>query len=369
MNEDLASILRPVAAPRVFDDAYTEDQYRRLIGVVRENGPWQMIIAQHFNSAEELIATMSGSMPEGVTPTFDMFLTPTFRGYLAQNGACLYPELEDCFFNGSFLDRVRSYWNAKYAKPEQLLFNIQGPSASYDTAHVDGTSFRGITNSNTPIWLLNTMAKSGLFQHWLNKKAQVIAWFYQGSIGHGFTYWPDGPLAQPKRLAMPMWGRAVVVQNEMMYHRGEAGGPAEMRLPQGLAFESLFGADPESRDGWQITTGGKVIQKVPASETRFLVHWGAEIYADYDELKKVMDHTDDLTHERVFDTFIADLRARGHSFDVPSDPLRDREFIKLLTRVYDLGRPRIYPVEAPGPHQPQLGNDTAPPARGQAQVA
>lgn len=346
-----ATVIKPIAEPIVFDNVYSNDQHRRLLDVVRRNGPWKLIIAQHFASGEELIATMSGAMPEGVEPTLDMFVTPSFRGYFAENGACLYPELDDCFYNTEFLTRTRAYWKAEYAKPEQLLFNIQGPSHSFDPAHLDGTSFRGITTRNTPIWLMNTMGKSGLFNQWMLKKAQVIAWFYHGAIGGGFTYWPDGPQAQPKRLPAPMWNRGVVVQNEMMYHRGEANGPLDMRHPQGLAFNTLWGADPEVADGWQLTTDGKVIQRIPASETRFLVHWGAEVYQDYAELKKVMDQSDDLTHEKVFDTFIQDMRARGLTFEMPSDPLHDREFIRLLSATYDPGLPRFYPADAPGPHQ------------------
>ena len=351
MIQDIASTLRPVSEPRVLDRVYSDDQHRRLLEVVRREGPWKLILAQHFASAEEVIATISGSMPEGVTPTFDMFLSPAFRGYFAMNGTCLYPELEDTFLNRTFLDHARSYWNAKYARPESMLFNIQGPSLSQDPGHLDAVSFRGITMKNTPIWLMNMMGKSGLFKHWLNRKAQVITWFYRGKIGGGFTYWPDGPIGQPKRLAAPMWNRGVVVQNEMMYHRGEENGPADLRFPKGLAFDSLFAADPDVSDGWRITTDGSVIQKIPAEEMRFLVHWSAEVYQDMAELKVVMDQTDDLTVERVFDIFNKDLRARGQTFEVPTDPLRDRAFIKLLTKVYDPGTPRIYPQEAPGPHR------------------
>jgi hypothetical protein len=232
-----------------------------------------------------------------------------------------------------------------------MLFNIQGPCLSHDPGHLDAVSFRGITMKNTPIWLMNTMGKSGLFKKWLNRKAQVITWFYRGAIGGGFTYWPEGPLGRPKRLAAPMWNRGVVVQNEMMYHRGEANGPADMRFPAGLAFHSLFGAAPKTAEDWQITTDGRVIQTIPPQETRFLVHWSAEIYMDMDELKVVMDGTDDLTHERVFDMFIKDLRARGVTFPVPSDPFADTAFVRLLNKTYDVGAPRFYPAEAPGPNQ------------------
>lgn len=349
MSVDLGSVIRPVAEPRILDAVYSEDQHRRLVSIVRQNGPWKLILAQHFASAEEVLATMSGDMPEGIEPTMDMFLTPVFRGSLAQNGTCLYPEIDDCFFNSAFLEQARSYWNAKYARPEMMLFNIQGPCGSMDPGHLDAVSFRGVTYNNSPVWLLNTMGKSGLFKPWILKKSQVITWFYKGSIGGGFTYWPDGPLEAPKRLPAPMWNKGVVVQNEMMYHRGEPSGPIELQNPEGLVFESVFGADQASSEDWQILTEGKVIQQLPAEEVRFLVHWSAEVYEDLNEMTKVMDHTDDLSHEKVFGIFMDDMKARGVNFEVPTDPLHDEVFIRKLTATYDIGTPRFYPEDAPGP--------------------
>lgn len=345
MDIERAKLFRPVAEPRVIEGVYSDDQHRRLLEVVRNNGPWQLILAQHFKSPEELIATTSGSLPEGVTPTFDMFLSPVFRGYYSYGGVCIHPEIEDCFHNPRFLEWVRSYWGAKYAEPDSMLFNIQGPCAGGGNPHVDATRFRGLTMENTPIWLMNTMVKSGLFKRWQAKKAQVIAWYYQGSIGGGFTYWPDGPHEQPKQIKAPMWGRAVVVENEMMYHTAETCGPASMRKPEGLAFHSLMEADPEVAGAWRITTDGEVIQRIPEQEFRFLVHWGANVYMDLDELKVTLDHTDDLTHDQVFDIFFEDLKQRGISCPVPSDPLTDKDFIGLLTNTYDLGTPLYFPAE------------------------
>ncbi len=42
---------------------------------------------------------------------------------------------------------------------------------------------------------------------------------------------------------------------------------------------------------------------------------------------------------------IADLRARGVTFEVPSDPLTDQQFIRLLVQTYDPGKPSISPPE------------------------
>ena len=336
---------RPVAPPQIIENAYSEDQHRRMLNVVRENGPWSLILAQHFKSPEEVVATTSGSLPEGFTPTWDMFLSPVFRGYFAQGSTVQHPDIEDCFFNKEFLDLVRAYWKADYARPDNMLFNIQGPSRGSDTPHVDATRFRGISMQTSPVWLMNIMVKSGLFEHWRAKKAQVITWYYKGNIGGGFNYWPDGPQGQPAQIKAPMWSRAVVVENEMMYHTAEAVGPAALRRPEGLAINSLMSADPEDPNGWQITTDGKVIQKIPEDEFRFLIHWGADIFMDFSELKRSLDHTDDISNDQVFDMLIADLRARGATFEVPTDPLTDQQFIRLLVQTYDPGKPSIFPPE------------------------
>ena len=351
MSKSEAFRITPVAPPQIVDGAYTDDQVRRAIAMMRREGPWPLILALHFASAEEVAATMTGGKT-GVTLSFDDFLTAQFRGYIAMHGACLYPELEDLWYNSKFLELARNYWGAKYAAPEQMLFNIQGPSECLDTGHLDATEYRGITKLEAPVWIMNTMSKSGLFKKWIKKKAQVVTWFYKGALGGGFTYWPNGLDRKPERLAAPMWNRGVVVQNEMMYHRGEANGPLGMRKPKGLAFNSQMEADPDSLDAWRITTDGRAIQSVPLEEVRFLLHWSANVYMDMAELKRDMEHTDDLSMDMVFDLFIKDMKARGLQFKVPAEPLHDKEFVSLLNRTYDPGLPLMYPEEAPGPfHQ------------------
>lgn len=345
-KDELAKILRPVAPPRELNDLYTPDQLQRLLGVVRDSGPHRLIIAQHFSSPEALMATLSGSFPEGVTPSLDMFLTPTFRNFYANYSSCLFPEIDDCFFNSRFLELARSYWNAKYAKPQMMLFNVNGPCGNNDPGHLDSPSFRGIRYENAPTWLCSVMAKSGLFSDYLIKMAQVIAWFSHDPES-GFTYWPDGPRAAPKRLLPPIYNRGVLVQNELMVHRGEGNGPLDQRFPAGLDFTSLFSGATDSQDHWVVKTGDKEIARYHTDELRFLVHWSAEVFEDYAELKKNMDHSDDLTFDRVFDTLIKDVRAKGIQIETPTNPLADPVFIRTLNAAYDVGRPVIYPPEAP----------------------
>src|ERR1700730_16169121 len=175
-KDALAGLLRPVSPPRELDNVYTDDQLQRLLGVVRSSGPHRLIIAQVFNSAEELIATTAGagSFPEGVTPTLDMFLTPTFSSRIASYSAALYPEIHDCFYSEKFLTLAKEYWGAQYAKPQLMLFNVNGPCCNMDRGHIDAPSLRGVRYENTPVWLTGVMGKSGLFRDYLIKMAQVI---------------------------------------------------------------------------------------------------------------------------------------------------------------------------------------------------
>jgi hypothetical protein len=133
----------------------------------------------------------------------------------------------------------------------------------------------------------------------------------------------------------------------MMVHRGEANGPVDRQIPAGLAFDTVFTGDPTDRDWWQLKSGDDVIARHHTDELRFLVHWSAEVFSDYDELKKNMEGSDDLTVEQAIDTLVKDVNAQGIKLAMSDDPLHDREFIRTLNAAYDLGGPSSYPEEAP----------------------
>jgi hypothetical protein len=330
----LNAILRPVSEPRVLEGLYTDDQYERLLGVIERNGPWPTITAHHFDTVEELLATSNGGTVPAGGVTLDDVATAHFRGILGKGSISFFPELDDCYYNGRFLELVRDYWHVQYARPTLMLFNLCGPHHSGLNAHLDAVTFRGIRIENSPVWLQNVMGRSGLFTEHLVKMAQVITWWYRGENGT-FTYWPDGPLGAPRRLEHPLWNKAVVVQNEMMFHRGDPVGRPEERDTPGLKHRSLLGYEVE-REGWAITTDGEVIRRYAPDEMRLLVHWSAELYADRDEVEKSLDHSDDLTFDVVFDRLLADLHARGLAVDEPSDPLHDQDFIRALMAAYNI---------------------------------
>ena len=90
-----------------------------------------------------------------------------------------------------------------------------------------------------------------------------------------------------------------------------------------------------------------MIARHHTDQLRFLVHWSAEVFSDFDDLKKNMEGSDDLTIERAIDMMVDDVSARGIKLDVPSEPLHDPAFIAALNAAYDLGGPSRYPDEAP----------------------
>jgi hypothetical protein len=308
-----------------------------LFKLVYERGPWPTVLSHHFKTPEEVVATTSGVIPKGVRLTWEPFLNATFRGFLGLSGCALYPEIEDCVYSSRLLDLARNHWGAKYARAETMLFNINGPQDSTESAHFDSRSFRGMWPDNTPVWLLGTMAKSGLFERWQAKKVQILAWFYKGNIG-GFTYWPEGPNMPSRRMQMPLWNKGVIVQNELMFHKADSTGPKALRTKEGLSVHSLIEHDPDT-DDWRITTDGKVVQQIPTPEMRFFFHWGAEIFENLDERKIILDRSDDLTRDRVFEMLLADMRQRGVEVTEPTDPMNDAELIGKLMSVYQVSAP------------------------------
>jgi len=335
-EEQMNQALRPVAPPRIIEGVYEDDQYRRMLDVVKRDGPWPTIASHHFETVDELIATVTGIVPDDHGLTLDDIAAPQFRGFLAESSVSYYPELNDCFYNDRFLEQVKSYWGVEYAKPTMMLFNICGPhpATAPPPAHLDAVSFRGVRYGNAPIWLQNVMGKSGLFTEHLVKMAQVITWWYLGENGT-FTYWPEGPLGPPAVLEHPLWNKGVVVQNELMFHRGDPVGAFDSPPIEGLKHRSMMGYD-ESQDVWQITTDGDPIHTYAPTDLRLLVHWSSELFTDKDELKKSMDHTDDLTIDEVVGRLLKDMRSNGRTVAEPSDPLNDPDFVRALIETYTI---------------------------------
>ncbi|MDF1604652.1 hypothetical protein [Nocardioides sp. YIM 152315] len=333
----------PVARPELVRDLYSPDEVGRLFGVLRDHGPWSLIAAQTFASAEEFLAVAGGGGARGDVSLADL-ITPTFRGYFAQQAVCLYDEVQEVFYSTKLLERVKEMFGARYGLPAQFFFNLRAPARSLDAGHFDPQVWRGMDMVKVPVWFSTVMAKSGLFDRWEVRTGQVITYFYRSPEDGGFTYWPDGPAQPPARFPAPFWNDAVVVHNPRMYHRGEASGPVALRAnPTGMSLETVIAADGED---WVLRNGDEVIARHDASAMRFLFHYGARVFDDLDEVRAYYDHTDDLTMDRALGLIVDDLRGHGLDLEVPDDPFDDPAFVRTLADAYAVS-PTSYPAEAP----------------------
>jgi hypothetical protein len=340
-----AAQLIPYAPPRVVHDVYAPDEIEALFAAVHRGPGNRLLVAQLFQSAEEIIAATSGGMKEGLT--IDHFLQPMFHGTLAQHAACYDPLIEKAFYNSKLLAWARDYFDAEVAVPRQLHYNVGAPMPSADPGHFDSPTFRGLSHTNTPVWLLGLMGNSRLFERYKIQLVAVVTWFWNASDQGGFTYWPDGGHAAPRRIPAPFWNTAVVAENEAMLHRGESIGTPDQWGVEGLSFDSVLEGDPDGGNRWRIRSDDEVIARYRTDQLRWLFHWTAEAYPDREAYRIKADHREDLTLERVFDIFERDLKAEGIKVAIPADPLDDEHFKALLLSHYSVSSPKIYPAEAP----------------------
>lgn len=343
MNAAPRSLI-PVVPPRLIRDIFTREENAALFHVLRSKGPWQLIAAIYFKTAEELLAVSSrGSDAGGLAPTLEDFLSLAFRGFFGNNGLPYHEEIHEVFYSRKLLNLVKGLHGAQYGAPYLFQFNIQGPSGGYDPGHFDGRSWRGLDPTNMPAWLGSVMAKSGLFDAWEVKAGQVISYYYPSDIDGGFTYWPNGPDKAPERFAPPFWNSGIVTDNQHMFHRGEACGPRDKRrLPEGTTMQSLLAADGET--GWRVTTGDQVVARFGESDMRILFHYSAHVFTDMADLKRYYDHTDDLDRDMALGMLVDDLKRRQVDFAEPSDPLNDPAFIAALTRTYAVSPSGYHPA-------------------------
>ena len=257
-----------------------------------------------------------------------MFIAPWFRGDWAF-GEPLVNGVEIFLEHQGFLNAAEAMFEGGIIVPQIVYVNLNPPIARVDPGHVDIPAFRGIDRTGYPVWLMATMLKSGLFDRWYVPSVTAVAWYYEGE-GGGFTYWPNGPDQSP--ISRPcISNSAVVGDNDYMFHRVEAVGPDERTLPKGLTLNSQLAW---SNDGWEVIEQGEARARYEFEDVRVSVSWKAQMFADQSQRDLYENHEDDLTLDRVVQTFIADLKAKGTETQAPADPLHNRTFIETLTGTY-----------------------------------
>lgn len=311
-------------APIVLDRAFDDPSLVRTL--VARGGPYWTVQRYLANVSEMASLSDAGK----VAPDRPMMIAPWFRGDWAFDGPKV-EGVEPILGDAGFADAARRLFDAEVVVPQQVYVNLNPPMPQLDPGHVDIPTFRGVDRTNTPVWLLAIMLKSGLFEPWYVPIATAVAWFYEGS-GGGFRYWPDGPDARP--IDRPCRSNSAIVgDNDRMFHAVLAIGDSPTFV-RGMTLESkLYVADDEA----VIVDAGTTLARFPYDAIRISVSWKALTFPSDAERARFASGRDALTHADVERTILADLARRGVDATPPGDLLRDRAFVDRLNTVYGFG--------------------------------
>jgi len=231
---------------------------------------------------------------------------------------------------------------AGIVEPTTVYVNVMGPVVYPFRAHLDVPVFTFASRRNAPVWLLQTMLSSGLFEADRVRLATAVTWFFNGP-GGDFHYWPDGP-DEPGRIeAAPFDNVAVVADNETLYHGVGPLGPSTQETLTGLTIDAIADADS---DGEGTIHDPDPVASYASGETRITISWKAEVFASGDEQSERAELKEAaLPVDAIVARFIDDLRSRGDIAAAPEDPLHDAAWIDQLQAAYPLPRaPKISPL-------------------------
>ena len=309
--------MKAIRIERVFDDP---DAVRAL---VEWHGPYR---------------TMASYLPVSATrgeqaSNAQVQVLPWFRGTWAADGRPLVDGAQAILDNPRFREAASQLFDGVEVTPSTIAVNVNAPMPS-GVIHVDIPSFRGATRDRYPIQLLQAMGSSGLFEAWRIIEAGAVVWFYEGRGGE-YNYWPDGLAAPMRSERAPLTNRALVADNDRMYHRiGWVGDPA----PKIPAISSHAEIKHDTGAGWVITDGGREVQRYSDEQIRISILWKGGIrHAAGIETGA---NTQPLTDERIAHIFQSDLISRGiarpdRTSSLSGQPLlSDQIWLDLVHLVY-----------------------------------
>lgn len=295
----------PIALEPAFNDI------SGILALLRAGSPYKTLSAVHKNQGE----TSAG----------------WFRNFWALGGKVVFEGAQDYFYNPLFIEAAKKSFKAEVIHPVAMMTNLNLP-AKGSPKHLDLPFFRGMQNREVPSWMLASMGYSQLFHEWAIPVASAITWFYPGP-GGDFEYWPEG-LDKPSKIeTAPFMNRAVLADNEYMYHRVGALGPETKQL----AYDDIpYSATLNLVDNkqWLVEDEGKTLYRFDYDEVRLSILWKAHCFKDQAEADSYEDHSHDLSASDVVDIFSAALKAKGIQFKEPDDLYADEDWKNTIVKEY-----------------------------------
>ena len=252
---------------------------------------------------------------------------PWFRGTWAANGRALVEGAQFILENPGFLEAASRLFDRAEVTPSTIAVNVNAPMPA-GGVHVDIPSFRGATRDRYPIQLLQAMASSGLFEPWHVVEAGAVVWFYEGEGGQ-YDYWPDGLSGPMRSERQPLTNRALVADNDRMYHRIGRVGEPNANVPAispGAQIAHVPGT------GWVINDDGREIQRYPDKQIRISILWKGRVRPA--SAVKGNEQSLPLTPEAILQIFLSDLVSRGVSIPTSGSPLFDQAWLDIVHSTY-----------------------------------
>lgn len=280
----------------VLDDTFGKPAWLR--GLFAANGPY-------WNQGRYLSAAGAASqMPGGAPSTVGV---PWYRQDWALAAQPLVAGAQDILELPSFVTAAKEVFGGTIVRPHTVYANVQVPAVGTDFGHTDVPEFRGITRDRYPVALLHLMNRSGLFRRWQLDICTAVTWLWDGP-GGDFVLWTRGPDHAPHRFGPPLTDRAVVSDNDRVFHAvGDFARPDGPRANDLTPTSEVVPTD----DGWLLRDGNRTIGVWSREVVRLSVSWKAYVFRDEPAARAYDEHTDDLDGARVVEIFAAELQRRG----------------------------------------------------------
>lgn len=301
--------MRAIPIENVFDDP------RAIRRLVERHSPYRALASYLPVSATR--GDREASTANGGT-------LPWFRSTWAANGKPLVEGAELILDHPRFREAASQLFDGAEVVPNTIAINVNAPMPA-GGVHVDIPSFRGAARDRYPIQLLQAMGSSGLFEPWRIVEAGAVVWFYEGAGGE-YEYWPDGLNGAKRSVSAPLTNRALVADNDRMYHRIGWVGEPNAKIP---AISPLAQIAHNSARGWVISDGGREVQCYPDQQIRISILWKGGIKAGGGRADE-----EQLTAERIAQIFQTDLASRGVVADAQASPLSDQAWLDFVHSTY-----------------------------------
>lgn len=272
-------------------------------------------------------AGAASQMPNGATTTIGV---PWYRQDWALDATVLVPEAGAILHEPAFAEAATQVFGGSVVRPHTIYANVQLPAVGTDFGHTDVPEFRGVTRDRVPVALLHAMNRSGLFTRWQLDIATAVTWLWDGPRG-SFLLWADGPEAPPKDVAAPLTGRAVVADNDRLFHAVGAFDTPDGPSPSDLTPHSEVHA---IGDRFELRHGDHTVGSWPRSQVRCSVSWKAYVFADDADARRHDEHLDDLDPATVVAIFGDELRARGVAFDETAHRALDDSLVAVVAPLW-----------------------------------